>query len=113
LFKRTIKVVAPLWDIREAANGETAIHLASDEGIHFDLIFVDMYMTAVTQQMLGTEAVRELRHRGVTARICGLSAVRVDRKSIFALTLGFSSLLTLFLCRIAEQQGTGICSSWS
>ena len=34
----------------------------------------DMYMASVEKQLLGTEAVRELRKRGVECRICGLSA---------------------------------------
>ena len=37
--------------------------------------------TAVEKQLLGTEAVRELRNRGVSARICGLSAN--DKESEF------------------------------
>lgn len=42
LFSRTIRTVAPNWNIREAANGETALRLAETQ--HFDLMFVDMYM---------------------------------------------------------------------
>jgi len=42
LFARTIKTVAPNWEIREAANGETAVRLTTVEGMHFDLIFMDM-----------------------------------------------------------------------
>ena len=74
LFKRTIRTVAPEWDIREAANGETAIRLAEEEDGRFDLIFLDMYMASTDKQMLGTEAARVLRQMGVDARICGLSA---------------------------------------
>jgi CheY-like chemotaxis protein len=73
LFKRTLLTVAPGWKIREASNGETALQLV-EENEHFDLIFMDMYMASVEKQLLGTEAVRELRNRGVDARICGLSA---------------------------------------
>jgi len=72
LFSRTIKTVAPGWNIREAANGEAAILLADEED--FDLIFCDMYMASVEKQLLGTEAVRELRSKGLKCRICGLSA---------------------------------------
>lgn len=72
LFSRSIRTVAPNWKIREASNGETALHLVKTE--HFDLIFMDMYMASVEKQLLGTEAVLELRRRGVTCRICGLSA---------------------------------------
>lgn len=72
LFSRTVKTVAPDWTIREASNGETALQLV--ENNHFDLIFMDMYMASVQKQLLGTETVAELRNRGVTCRICGLSA---------------------------------------
>jgi CheY-like chemotaxis protein len=72
LFSRTIRTAAPGWSIREAANGETALRLVERE--HFDLIFMDMYMASVEKQLLGTEAVRELRKLGVDCRICGLSA---------------------------------------
>ena len=72
LFGRTIKMVAPEWTIREAANGETAILLADEE--EFDLIFCDMYMASVEKQLLGTETVAELRSKGNVNRICGLSA---------------------------------------
>lgn len=72
LFSRTVKTVAPNWTIREAANGETALQLV--ETNHFDLIFMDMYMASVQKQLLGSETVAELRNRGITCRICGLSA---------------------------------------
>ena len=72
LFTRTLKIVVPNWNIREAANGETAILLAQEES--FDLIFCDMYMASVEKQLLGTEAVAELRSNGCKSRICGLSA---------------------------------------
>jgi len=72
LFARSIKMIAPEWTIREAANGEAAILLAEEE--NFDLIFCDMYMASVEKQLLGTEAVVELRSNGFTNRICGLSA---------------------------------------
>ena len=72
LFGRVIKLVAPGWNIREAANGETAILLVEEED--FDLIFCDMYMASVEKQLLGTETVAEMRHNGCKSRICGLSA---------------------------------------
>jgi len=74
LFSRTLRTVAPDWKIREASNGETALQLVEANNNQFDLIFMDMYMAAVEKQLLGTEAVEELRHRGVKCRICGLSA---------------------------------------
>jgi CheY-like chemotaxis protein len=72
LFTRTLRTVAPKWTIREAANGETALRLVETDS--FDLIFMDMYMASTEKQLLGSEAVRELRKMGVTCRICGLSA---------------------------------------
>lgn len=74
LFARTIRTVAPNWEIREAANGETAVRLTTVEGVHFDLIFIDMYMASVEKQMLGTETVELLRRKGIESRLCGLSA---------------------------------------
>lgn len=72
LFARQVRTVAPNWKIREASNGETALQLVEEST--FDLIFMDMYMASVQKQLLGTETVAEMRHRGVTCRICGLSA---------------------------------------
>lgn len=72
LFARTIRTVAPSWDIREVSNGETALQLTDTQD--FDMIFMDMYMASVEKQLLGTETVRALRAKGVTSRICGLSA---------------------------------------
>jgi CheY-like chemotaxis protein len=72
LFTRTVLTVAPDWDIREASNGETALRLVDAHS--FDLIFMDMYMASVQKQLLGTEAVQALRAKGVSCRICGLSA---------------------------------------
>lgn len=72
LFSRTVRTVAPGWTIREAANGEAALRLVESD--HFDLIFMDMYMASVEKQLLGTETVVALRSKGITCRICGLSA---------------------------------------
>jgi CheY-like chemotaxis protein len=72
LFCRSVKRVGPDWTIHEASNGETALRLVEEE--EFDLIFMDMYMASVEKQLLGTEAVRELRAKGVKSRICGFSA---------------------------------------
>lgn len=79
LFTRSIRTVRPAWRIREASNGETALRLVEED--KFDLIFMDMYMASVEKQLLGTEAVRELRNRGIDCRICGLSAN--DKESEF------------------------------
>lgn len=72
LFCRTIKNFLPAWKVNEASSGEMALQLATDT--NFDLIFMDQYMASVEKQLLGTETCRELRARGFTARICGLSA---------------------------------------
>jgi signal transduction histidine kinase/CheY-like chemotaxis protein len=72
LFTRSIKTVCPNWQVRQAANGETALRLTEEE--HFDVIFIDMYMASVEKQLLGTETVSHLRNNGITSRICGLSA---------------------------------------
>ena len=78
MLSRSIKRLAPTWSIREAANGETALSIIDgiedDDGEAFDLIFMDHYMASVEKQLLGTETVQKLRARGVTSRICGLSA---------------------------------------
>uniref|UniRef100_A0A7S3L3M9 histidine kinase n=1 Tax=Amphora coffeiformis TaxID=265554 RepID=A0A7S3L3M9_9STRA len=87
LLSRSLKRVAPTWTIREAANGETALslvrknHTGEDAGNDFDLIFMDHYMASVERQMLGTETTQAMRHEGVKARICGLSAN--DRRNAF------------------------------
>jgi CheY-like chemotaxis protein len=77
LFSRTLRKVAPGWTVREAANGETALRLTETES--FDLIFMDQYMSAFEKQLLGTETVVALRAKGVTCRICGLSANDVEK----------------------------------
>ena len=41
LFKRTIQTVAPNWEIREAASGESAVKMAVQDGMAFDLIFIE------------------------------------------------------------------------
>ena len=88
LFGRVIMRVAPTWTIRQASNGETALQLTDTET--FDLIFMDMYMASVEKQLLGTETVAALRGKGVTSRICGLSAN--DKESEF-LEVGANAFL--------------------
>ena len=77
LFSRSVKKVAPEWNVQEAANGESALKLVETES--FDLIFMDQYMASVQKQLLGTETVQALRAKGVQAKICGLSANDVER----------------------------------
>ena len=40
----------------------------------YDAIFIDQYMPGIERSLLGTETVRQLRIKGVTCTICGLSA---------------------------------------
>lgn len=77
LFSRSVRKVASTWKIKEAANGESALEMAEAET--FDLIFLDQYMASVQKQLLGTETARALRSKGVTSRICGLSANDVEQ----------------------------------
>jgi len=77
LFVRSVRKVAPSWNISEAASGEAALDLVSATKRpknYFDIVFMDQYMASTDRQLLGTEAVRELRLRGVESIICGLSA---------------------------------------
>jgi len=69
LFARSIARVTQGWCVEQAASGEAAIRMI-EEGKEFDLIFMDQYMASVNKQLLGTEAVRELRAHGVTSLIC-------------------------------------------
>jgi len=73
LFLRTVKKVAPGWNVHEASSGERAIQLV-ESGVSFDLIFVDQYMASAEVSLLGTETVAALRSKGVDSRICGISA---------------------------------------
>jgi CheY-like chemotaxis protein len=76
LFARSLRKVAPGWNIQEAASGETSLQMVAKET--FDIIFMDQYMASVQKQLLGTETTRALRGRGVMSRICGLSANDVE-----------------------------------
>lgn len=88
LFSRSIKRVAPGWTMKEASNGESALQLL-DEGLNFDLIFVDQYMASIDKQLLGTETVLEMRVRGATCRLFGLSANDLEAEFIAAGADGF------------------------
>jgi signal transduction histidine kinase/CheY-like chemotaxis protein len=72
LFARSIKKICPTWAVEEAGNGESALQMAGS--MHFDLIFLDQYMTSVDKQLLGTETAHALRGKGFEGVICGLSA---------------------------------------
>lgn len=78
LSRRMIKMVRPLWNIQEAATGESCLQICCEEKEEFDLIFMDQYMTSVEHSMKGTETVRALRSRGIKSVICGLSANNLD-----------------------------------
>lgn len=110
LFSRSIRTVAPDWDIREASNGETALRLVETE--HFDLIFMDMYMASVEKQLLGTEAVRELRRRGVVDRICGLSANDKEVEFLQAGADCFCFKYVTVCFRILRNSQTLFASHW-
>ena len=88
----------PGWEIREAANGETALRLVDDH--KFDMIFVDQYMSSAEKQLLGTETVRALRSKGVTSVICGLSAN--DLEGAFLHAGADSFLIKPFPCKVEE-----------
>jgi CheY-like chemotaxis protein len=79
LFVRSLRRVAESWTVQEATSGEAALLLC--DTCKFDIIFVDQYMMSSNgdKQLLGTETVREMRLKGVKARICGLSANDVER----------------------------------
>lgn len=76
LFTRSVRKLAKTWNVKDAPSGETAIEMVEKED--FDLIFIDQYMASVEKQLLGTETTRALRAKGVSSRICGLSANDVE-----------------------------------
>lgn len=95
IFLRSVVRYFPSWTVQEAASGEASLALAEKE--NFDLIFMDNYSTSlvsicrtfsntvyivvasVERQLLGTETVRLMRSKGITARICGLSANDLEK----------------------------------
>ena len=50
----------------------------------YDLIFIDQYMPGIERPLLGTETVRQLRIKGVTSKICGLSANDIEAEFLEA-----------------------------
>jgi len=65
LFVRSVRRVAPSWQITEASNGERALELVR-ANLHrqpYDLIFMDQYMPSAMQErpLLGTDVVKEIR----------------------------------------------------
>jgi CheY-like chemotaxis protein len=100
LFKRSVKRVAPEWEVREASNGETALLLTETED--FDIIFVDMYMASIEKQLLGTETVSALRNMGIKTKVCGLSAN--DKEEEFIAAGADTFMLKPFPCEAYELQ---------
>jgi len=94
LFSRTIHRVAPAWTIDEASNGDMAMQMV--EKSEYDIIFIDQYMPCIERPLLGTEVVRQLRAKGSTSIICGLSANDLRDDFIGAGATGF--LLKPFPC---------------
>lgn len=84
LFRRSVQKIVPTWIVHEASNGETAIQLATEEKIHFDLMFIDMYMASSVKQLLGTETVMELRAKGVDSIVCGFSGNDMEEQFLEA-----------------------------
>lgn len=78
LFSRTVERATKEWKFAEAANGETALVMVETET--YDLIFVDQYMASVDKQLLGTETVRDMRSKGISCAICGLSSNDLERQ---------------------------------
>lgn len=102
LAARAIGKVAPGWNVREAASGETAIHLLEEtsEDDYPDMIFVDQFMTSVEHSLLGTETVRSLRAKGVQSIMCGLSAN--DLGDVFQKAGADAFVLKPFPCKESE-----------
>ena len=112
LFQRSLKRIVPTWQFDEAANGETALSMAQEK--EYDLIFMDQYMSSVTKQLLGTEAVRALRAHGISSCICGLSANDMEDQFIRSGANSFmmkpfpcsTEPLTLELLRVLQSRNT-------
>ncbi|CAB9507949.1 respiration control sensor protein ArcB [Seminavis robusta] len=82
LFVRATKRAVPSWCIEEASCGETALEMCASKS--YDLIFMDMYMSSVNKQLLGTETIQQLRSRGIRSVICGLSANDIRERFVKA-----------------------------
>ena len=82
MFSRSLKRVAPNWNVEEACNGETALRLT--ESTDFKIIFMDQYMASIDKQRLGTETVLAMRSQGVKSIICGLSANDMEQQFLRA-----------------------------
>jgi CheY-like chemotaxis protein len=95
LFLRSVRRACPQWSVSEASNGETALLLTEKE--KFDIIFIDQYMTSIEKQLLGTEATRLMRSKGVESIICGLSAN--DQEAVFLNAGANAFMIKPFPCK--------------
>jgi CheY-like chemotaxis protein len=102
LFSRTVKKLAPGWAIQEAANGEHAISLVKQDR-HFDLIFLDQYMTSADKCLLGTETAQALRAIDFKGALCGLSANDMEKSFIAAGADSF--MMKPFPCKLEQCKG--------
>ena len=78
LFSRSVKKIAPHWNIQDAGSGEEALEVVANADKGFDLIFMDQYMGTESNLLLGSDTVAELRNRGNESIICGMSANDVE-----------------------------------
>eukprot|EP00526_Cylindrotheca_closterium_P003678 CAMPEP_0113651902 /NCGR_PEP_ID=MMETSP0017_2-20120614/27686_1 /TAXON_ID=2856 /ORGANISM="Cylindrotheca closterium" /LENGTH=1286 /DNA_ID=CAMNT_0000564645 /DNA_START=247 /DNA_END=4110 /DNA_ORIENTATION=- /assembly_acc=CAM_ASM_000147 len=80
-FARSVAQIAPKWTVKFANSGAKAVQIATSPDTQFDLIFIDQYFVNDESEVLGTDAVVEMRNKGIRGRICGMSAN--DHENIF------------------------------
>ena len=108
LFVRSLQRAVPQWTVHQATCGEEALRRIVDDKEHYDVIFLDQYMSTSSssssnsedgdhhhvydnnnnnnnnnkqqQCLLGSETAALLRSKGVTSRLCGLSANTVQEE---------------------------------
>lgn len=101
LFMRGVKRAMPSWQISEASSGETALRMCETRWpAQYDLIFLDQYMASVDKQLLGTEAAQAMRTKGITSKICGLSAN--DLRDAFISAGANDFILKPMPCKVEE-----------
>eukprot|EP00514_Thraustochytrium_sp_LLF1b_P003328 CAMPEP_0184517980 /NCGR_PEP_ID=MMETSP0198_2-20121128/5844_1 /TAXON_ID=1112570 /ORGANISM="Thraustochytrium sp., Strain LLF1b" /LENGTH=431 /DNA_ID=CAMNT_0026908389 /DNA_START=284 /DNA_END=1575 /DNA_ORIENTATION=+ len=67
-------------EVTEVSSGEAALN----EGINFDMIFMDQYMPGPSVPLTGDETIRRLRQKGCRSIIVGMSANDVSEKHLSA-----------------------------